>query len=164
RRSDGYRSRAFRCSRPCRLPSSEASVFLSKHRVFIKITGLGNGLVPKLDVQGVGVSEIPNLHGLNPRSKNALGCLLWQFGVEHLLARVGIGHRNSPPVAPCRLQFKQRIARLLIANPKGKLAWMLERPDNSIPSKIRKRGGESAVRVQLDRSDPPRAEGAVRQT
>src|SRR5437867_4447761 len=43
-----------------------------QHRVFIKITSLSNGLVPKFDVQSVGVGEIPNLHGLNPRSKNAL--------------------------------------------------------------------------------------------
>ena len=40
--------------------------------VLVQIPSLGDRLVPKLDVQGVRVSEVPNLHGLNPRSKNAL--------------------------------------------------------------------------------------------
>ena len=40
--------------------------------VLIKIASLRNRAVAKFYVEGVSVGEISNLHGLNPRSKNAL--------------------------------------------------------------------------------------------
>src|SRR5207247_2264899 len=93
------------------------------------------------------------------------GCLLWRFGVEQLFVGVAIADSNSAQkrVAPCRLQFEQRIASLLVVNTKGKLAGIPERSDNSIPSEIRKGGGEPAARVQLGGSYSPTAKAAVRQ-
>ena len=40
--------------------------------VFVEIARLCNIYRPKLDVQGISVLEIFNLHGLNELSKNAL--------------------------------------------------------------------------------------------
>src|SRR4029450_13352083 len=78
-----------------------------------------------------------------------------QFGVKHYLARVAIRHRYAAWgewFALSRRQVEQRIARLLIANPKGKLAVVRERPDRGVPSKIWKGGGESAACIHFDRS------------
>jgi hypothetical protein len=43
-----------------------------ENRIFVEILGLGNVAIAKLDIQSVGIREVLNLHGLNPRSKNAL--------------------------------------------------------------------------------------------
>lgn len=43
-----------------------------EHSLLVEIKGRGDGQIPELDQQGVGVGKVSNLHGLNPRSKKAL--------------------------------------------------------------------------------------------
>lgn len=43
-----------------------------QHRVLIEVASFGDGRVLELDEQGIRVFEVPNSHGANLRSKNAL--------------------------------------------------------------------------------------------
>jgi hypothetical protein len=66
--------------------------------VLIEIFGLGDVAGPELDVEGIGILKILDLHGVNERSKKALCTIPAQRRM-----------RPSPRSGRCRIDSKYRV-------------------------------------------------------